>query len=104
MTFGKPRPWFVVDAVCDDYRASLRDGGDLKMLKALKIIRAIVVSLGIIVISLYSIGQGGDPTYLGLLALLILGGYSGLEFSDYFALIQAYQELQESKGEDDDDD
>lgn len=100
MSTTKSRPWFVIDAACEDYRSSLRDGGDLKMLKILKIIRAIVVSLGIIVISLYAIRQGGDPTYLGLLALLILGGYSGLEFSDYFALIQAYQELQEAEHDD----
>ena len=64
------------------------------MLKTLKILRAIIVNIGVIGISIYAITQGGDPTLLGTLSLLVLGGYNGLELSDYAALLQAYDELQ----------
>lgn len=71
------------------------------MLKALKIIRAIVVNLGIIGISAYSVSQGGDPTIIGVLALFTLGTYNGLELSDYAALLQAYQEVQAASDQED---
>jgi len=29
-----------------------------------------------------------------VLGLLVLGAYNGLEFSDYLALVQAYEEVQ----------
>ncbi len=69
------------------------------MLKALKIIRAIIVNLGIIGISAVSVLEGGDPTVIGILSLFTLGTYNGLELSDYAALLQAYREIQADNGE-----
>jgi hypothetical protein len=94
MSYNDPRPWYVHDGICDEYGKTLRDDGDLSMLKSLKIIRSIVVNIGILTLSLYAVSQGGDPTVLGSLALGVLGGYNGLEFTDYLALMQAYKEVQ----------
>lgn len=97
MSIENSRPWYVSDRACDEYRQTLSDGdrgGDLRMLKALKILRSILVNLGIIAIALFSIRAGASPNAIGFLALAVLGGYNGLEVSDYFALVQAYQEVQ----------
>jgi hypothetical protein len=104
MTTQRPsRPWYVSDRACDDYRQTLSTdesaGGDLQMLKALKIIRSIIVNVGIISLGLYSISTGGDATLIGLMALAVLGGYNGLEFSDYMALVRAYRELDSENSE-----
>jgi len=69
------------------------------MLKTLKLLRSIIVNLGILVISLYAVSQGGNATLLGSLALFVLGGYNGLEFTDYLALIRAYKEVQSDGGD-----
>ena len=99
MTHQRPRPWYIHDGICDDYTETLRDGGDLRMLKALKLVRSIIVNLGILAISLYAVSQGGDPTIIGTVALGVLGGYNGLEFTDYLALMQAYKEVQSDEEE-----
>jgi|AntDeeMinimDraft_6_1070357.scaffolds.fasta_scaffold58655_1 hypothetical protein len=89
------RPWYCRGGVVDEYKDTLQtDGQRLPMLKTLKIIRAIIVNVGMIGIAGYAIGQGGDPTLLGGLALGVLGLYNGLELSDYAALLQAYKEVQ----------
>jgi hypothetical protein len=89
------RPWYCRDGVVDEYKDTLQtDGQRLPMLKTLKIIRAIVVNIGIIALSTYAISRGGDPTLLGFLALSVLGAYNGLELGDYLALVQAYNEVQ----------
>jgi hypothetical protein len=99
MSSKHTRPWYVSERACEDYRETLTAdgdrGGDLQMLKALKILRSILVNLGIIAIGLYAILEGADPTLIGTVALSVLGGYNGLEFSDYAALVQAYNELQQ---------
>ena len=98
MTRSHARPWYCRDDVVDEYRQTLtRDGQRLPMLKTLKILRAIVVNLGVIGIALYAILRGGDPTLLGSLAVATLGLYNGLELSDYAALLQAYKEVQNNK-------
>ncbi|WP_435075297.1 hypothetical protein [Halorubrum sp. HHNYT27] len=95
MTAQHSRPWYCRDGVVDEYKTTLQDDGErLPMLKTLKIIRAIIVNVGVIGIGLYSISRGGDPTVLGGLALGVLGAYNGLELSDYAALLQAYKEVQ----------
>ena len=38
-----PRPWFCIDGAVENYHTVLKDGGDLEMLKTLKIIRSILV-------------------------------------------------------------
>jgi hypothetical protein len=88
------RPWYINDRACDEYRTTLADGGRLPMLKTLKLIRSIVVNLGLIALSLLAVANGGQPTIIGVLGLLVLGAYNGLEFSDYLALVQAYEEVQ----------
>jgi len=66
MTSKQLRPWYVSDRACDDYVAALGEGGDLEMLKALKILRSILVNIGIIALGIYSIRVGADPTVIGL--------------------------------------
>ena len=95
------RPWYCRDDVVDEYKETLaRDGESLPMLKKLKILRAIIVNLGVIAIVLYSISRGGDPTFLGGFGLSILAAYNGVELLDYAALLQAYSEVQAPDGED----
>lgn len=92
------RPWYCADQAVDEYRNTLsKDGERLEMLKKLKLLRAIIVNLGVVTITFYSILRGGDPTILGSLGLLTLVGYNGVEYSDYMALLQAYQEVQSEK-------
>ena len=97
-----PRPWYCRDDLVDEYKSTLReDGESLPMLRALKILRAIIVNLGVIAIGLYAISRGGDPTFLGGFGLTILGAYNGVELLDYAALLQAYSEVQtDADGED----
>lgn len=64
------------------------------MLKTLKIVRAIIVNVGIIAVSAYALHLGGDPTWIGGLFLLVISGYNGFEYADYTALMQAYQQVQ----------
>jgi len=95
MTSQHARPWYCRDSVVNEYRSTISEDGErLPMLKTLKILRAIIVNIGVIGIGIYAITQGGDPTLLGTLSLVVLGGYNGLELSDYAALLQAYDELQ----------
>jgi len=94
-TVQRPRPWYCRDDLVDEYKTTLtEDGESLPMLRALKILRAIIVNLGVIAIGLYAISRGGDPTFLGGLGLAILGAYNGVELLDYAALLQAYREVQ----------
>ena len=89
------RPWYCSGAAVDEYRQTLESGeSDLPMIKTLKIARSLLVNAGIIAIGGYGIAAGGDPTLIATLALAVLGGYNGLELSDYAALIQAYKEVQ----------
>lgn len=99
------RPWFCRDDVVDEYRTTLTTGGErLPMLKALKILRAIIVNTGIIGIGAYAIYRGGDPTILAVTSLMVLGAYNSLELSDYLALVQAYKEVQQTTAEPNDGD
>jgi len=107
MTFDTSRPWYVSDRVCDEYRDTLSEdkdrGGNLRMLKAVKILRSIIVNLGIILISFYSLRLGADPTIVGIMFLAVIGGYNGLELSDYLALIRAYKEVQQQSDQNQND-
>ena len=89
------RPWYCSARQVDEYRETLAaDESDLSMIKTLKIARSLLVNIGIIAIGGYGIAAGGDPTLIATLALAVLGGYNGLELSDYAALVQAYKEVQ----------
>jgi hypothetical protein len=93
------RPWYCIDALVDDYRAVARNGGDLEMLKALKIIRSTIVNAGIIGVTLFSLWQtSANPTVVTSLGLLTLGLYNGVEVADYVALAQAFAEVKNEQG------
>lgn len=94
-----PRPWYCPDDLVDDYKTVERSGGDLQMLKTLKVVRAIVVNVGITAIALYALSiDGVDPTLVGGLGVATLGLYNGIEVGDYTALARAIYELsQESQ-------
>jgi hypothetical protein len=87
-----PKPWYVNRQLCQDYRQIANNGGDFEMLKALKIIRSILVNIGIIAVSIYSLQAGADPTTLGGLTVATLGLYNGVELADYAALAQAFSQ------------
>lgn len=102
MSQPQRRPWYCREGVVEEYKQTLTVGGeDLPMLKTLKILRSIIVNVGIIGIGGYSIAEGAAPLLIGLVALVTLGLYNGLEISDYAAMLQAYREVQDaSDGED----
>jgi len=89
------RPWYLRDTVVDEYKTAIDTGGEkFPMLKKLKILRAIVVNIGVIGVGAWAMYLGGDPTLLGVLTLAVVGAYNGLEIGDYLALLRAYQEVQ----------
>jgi len=92
---ARSRPWYCNDRLVDDWRAVERNGGDLKVLKSLKIARSIIVNLGIIGITLTALYLGGDVTVLGSLGLFVLGSYNGIEVLDYLSLAQAIVEVKQ---------
>ena len=87
-------PWYIRQSQIAEYKQTLSEQGEpFPVLKTLKIIRAIIVNLGIFGIGFYAISLGGDPTLISLAVLAVAGGYNGLELSDYLALVQAVQEV-----------
>jgi hypothetical protein len=101
MSTKHTRPWYCLDALVDDYRVVANSGGDLKMLKALKILRSIIVNLGIIGVTLYALLTGADTTLIATVGVITLGLYNGVEVADYAALAQAFAEVK-SKQDDGD--
>lgn len=94
------RPWYCSDRIADEYKSTLQeDGEQLPMLKGLKVIRAIIVNIGVVTLAGYAISRGGDPTLIGISALAVVGAYNGLEIGDYLALVQAYKEIQSESAE-----
>lgn len=71
------------------------------MIKSLKIIRAIIVNLGLLGLGGFAIARGGDPTLLGFTVLAVFGAYNSLEIGDYLALVRAYNEIQDGSTDDD---
>jgi len=92
------QPWYISERAVTEYRRTITDE-NLPMIKSLKILRSILVNLGILGLSFYSVSAGGDPTLLGFVGLAVLGAYNGLEFSDYLALVRAYDEVQNNDNE-----
>lgn len=99
-THSDRRPWYCLNHAVDEYKTTLEGGERLPMLKSLKVIRAIIVNVGILAIGGYAISRGGDPTLLGMTVLTVVGTYNGLEIGDYLALVQAYEEVQSETGDD----
>lgn len=90
--------WYCRDRAVREYKRSLQTGdtGQFPMLKQLKILRAIIVNIGLLGIGGYGLYLGGDPTLLPVLTLAVVGAYNGLEIGDYLALLQAYKEVQDT--------
>lgn len=86
-------PWYVSRDAVDDWKTVQQRGGDLKMLKTLKLVRSIIVNLGVISIAILALQYGAEPTLVATLSILVLGAYNGVEYSDYQALIQAIAEV-----------
>jgi len=98
-----PQPSKPPEGLVEDYRHIAANGGDLQMLKTLKIVRSIIVNLGIISIALAGLLQtGADPTMVSVLGIVTLGLFNGVEVVDYFALMQAFAEVRGNAGPDDD--
>jgi len=96
-THQPPRPWYCHDALVTDYRRVADAGGDLRMLKTLKVFRSIIVNLGIIAVTLFSLLEtAANPTWVTVLAIATLGLYNGVEVADYAALAQAFAEAKSS--------
>jgi len=98
------RPWYCHDRLTDDWATVARKGGDLRMLKTLKIARSIIVNLGIIAIIIFGLIQGANATLVATVGTATLGLYNGIEISDYAALAQAFREVKrEQPGNDPDE-
>ncbi|PSP80180.1 hypothetical protein BRC81_03030 [Halobacteriales archaeon QS_1_68_20] len=96
------RPWYCIESLVDDYRFVADNGGDLRMLRALKILRAIIVNAGIIAVTLYAlVATGADATIVATTGLLTLGLYNGVEVADYAALAQAFAEVKAEQDSED---
>jgi len=89
------RPWYCRDDVVDEYKQTIRDDDErLPMIKLAKVLKATIVNLAVAGLALYAISRGGDPTALGILGLVTLAAYNGVELGEYLALIQAAREIQ----------
>jgi hypothetical protein len=99
MTQHDARPWYCNERLTDDWVVVAQEGGDLKMLKALKILRSVIVNVGIIAIVLYGLWLGGSPDVIVPLSLVVLGAYNGVEFADYLALAQAFAEVKHDEND-----
>jgi len=85
-------------ALVNDYRNVADRGGDFRMLKTLKILRSIIVNLGIISVCLYGLAYtGADATWLSVLTIVTLGLYNGVEAADYMALVEAFTQAKQSQ-------
>ncbi|RYJ11563.1 hypothetical protein ELS20_07885 [Haloarcula hispanica] len=94
------RPWYVPDALADDYCEIALSGGDLRMLKTLKIFRSILVNAGIIGITLTALFlTAADATIITVLSLSTLALYNGVEVADYAALAAAFAEVRAQQTE-----
>jgi hypothetical protein len=92
MTARTPRPWYVLDELCDDYVAVRRTSGDLRMLQLLKVIRGITLNASLFAMSIFAILEGADPTLIASIGLIALMIVNGVELGDYLAAKQALEE------------
>jgi hypothetical protein len=95
------RPWYCNDALVEDYRVVAANGGDFAMLRTLKILRSIIVNLGIIGVTLVALlYTGADATLVSAIGLITLGAFNGVEVADYAALAQAFTEVRREQAND----
>jgi len=91
MSHSSPRKWYCSDRLTNEYKSRYENGENFVMIKSLKILRSIIVNLGIILIAVFGLMNGGGAN-VALVGLLTLAAYNGVEYVDYVALIQAYKE------------
>ena len=89
----KHRPWYCNDDLVDTYRQIQQNGGDLNMLRVLKVIRAIITNLLVGVVIIYAILEGADPTLVGVLGLAAFVVINGIDLSEWLAAKQALEEI-----------
>lgn len=87
------RPWYCYAPLVDAYKRIESNGGDLQMLKHLKVVRAIVTNVLVAGVATYSIMEGGDATLLGSSAVGALALLNGIEVGEWLAAKQALAEL-----------
>lgn len=87
------RPWYCSDSLVDAYREIEARGGNLTMLKHLKVVRAIVTNILVVGIAFYVVGSGADATVIGTTAISALALLNGIEVSEWIAAKQALEEL-----------
>ena len=95
-----PRPWYCSDTLCDSYKVIESTQGNLKMLQALKVFRAIVLNVLLAGFGTFALIQGGDATLIGITTILALSLLNGIEVSEWVAAKRALDELQ-GGGDDD---
>ena len=100
MSTRNPRPWYIFDDLCDDYVTVQTNGGDLRMLQVLKVIRGIVLNGIVGTLAFFTITQGADPTVIGVIALVGLMAINGVEASDYLAAKHALEEAKQTSEDD----
>jgi len=70
------------------------------MLKLLKVVRSIIVNLGIVGVTLAALlYTGADATVVSVIGLVTLGLFNGVEVADYAALAQAFAEVKAEQGQ-----
>lgn len=101
---SRRRSWYTPDRLVDDYLEIAASGGDLRMLKTLKILRSILVNAGIIGIALSALFlTSADATITTVLGIVTLGLYNGIEVADYAALATAFAEARTQQDSTNDD-
>lgn len=88
-----PRPWYCPDALVDTYKSIQSNGGDLRVIRLIKALKAIVTNILVVTIAIFSIMEGAEPTLVGMLALAAITLLNGIELSEWLAAKQALKEL-----------
>jgi len=97
------RPWYVIDELCDDYLTVAENGGDLRMLQLLKVIRGLTLNFLVVVVAFLALSEGADATLIGTTALISLALVNGVEAVDFLAAKQALAEATDTTSDGDDD-
>lgn len=94
-----PRPWYCSDTLCDSYKVIESTQGNLRMLQALKVLRAIVLNVLLAGFGTFVLVRGGDPTLIGVVTILALSLLNGIEVSEWVAAKRALDELEGGNGD-----
>lgn len=101
-TSPRARPWYCSDTLVESYKQIESSTGKLRMLQALKVIRAIILNFLVLGGGIFFVSRGGDPTLLGVGTIITLALLNGIEVSEWVAAKQALQELDQMNNDDED--